>query len=108
MVVVNVEVESSSMATSIVKVACMFIIGICLLNGVENSSQIDTAHTATVTLSENPVDGDTLTLDNNIFEFDSGDGVVTGHIPVTIGTSLDETGVNFVSAVNNVADYEVR
>jgi hypothetical protein len=58
-------------------------------------------------MSKNPQDGDTITLNDNIFEFDNGDGVAAGNIPVTLATSLYTTSENLKTAVVN-ASYGVQ
>lgn len=83
---------STDIATSIVKIAGAFLIGILFLSAM--AGDMRTVDSVTVSFDFQPSDGDTVTLDGHTFEFDTGDGVVAGRIPVTIGDSLAETSNN--------------
>lgn len=93
--------------SSIVRIACLLILGVVVLNAVDQSAASDMTKSVTITLNGNPLDGDTLTLDNNVFEFNNTGTVAAGHIPVTIGGSLEDTRANLASAISSVADYKV-
>jgi hypothetical protein len=60
-----------------------------------------------MTLSNVPDDGDTLTIDTNVYEFDIGNGVSNGHIPVIITSTVGGTVNNLKAAIASDADYEV-
>jgi hypothetical protein len=86
--------------TSIVRVAMLFLIGIIVLSGIDNGvDHGDYIESITLTMTMNPADGDTVTIDNNIFEFDIGDGVTVGNIPVTIDAYLVNTVLNLKNAM---------
>lgn len=96
-----------SYAPSVVRVAVLFLVGIIVLSGIDNGvDHGDHIDSITLTMTMNPVDGDTITLDDNIFEFDIGDGVISGHIPVQIDPSLVDTLLNLKNAIQ-VAGYVV-
>lgn len=90
----------------IVKVCAMLLIGVVLLSGVGGIAA-NTHDTATITLNGNPQDGDTVTLDSHVFEFDTGNGVSAGHIAVIIGNTLDVTMANLATAIQTQEDYKV-
>ena len=86
----------------IVKVAAVLQIGALILIGVDSGLGVHTTNGATITFDGQPADGDTVTLEGYIFEFDSGDGVVDGHIPVDIGATLTDTIANLGTAVGGI------
>ena len=97
----------SSPALTIAKFCILLIIGIVILTGVTNSSTASSTSSVVMTFTQNPSDGQTITLDSHVFEFDSGDGVVAGHILVTIGANAIETSANFKAAVLANTTYGV-
>ena len=82
-----------------VKTAAVFLLGVLLLAGFATGISNANPKTATITLTDIPHDGDTVTLDAHVFEFDNGDGVASGNIPVHIGATLYETGNTFRDAI---------
>lgn len=94
--------------TSIIRVAMLFLIGIIVLsgidNGVDHGSYIESI---TLTMTMNPADGDTVILDSNVFEFDIGDGVISGHIPIQIESTIVDTVLNLKSAIQT-AGYVIQ
>ena len=94
--------------TSIIKVAMLFLMGIIVLSGidsgVDHGSYIESI---TLTMTMNPVDGDTVTIDNNIFEFDIGDGVTAGNIPIQIESTIVDTVLNMKNAIQT-AGYVIQ
>lgn len=103
------EPNGENIAVGIVKLACVLFIGVIILNGFGSTSNgaDSVKNVVTITFTGNPVDGDTVTLDDNVFEFDTGDGVTTGHSAVIVGASLEETRNNLGAAVAVHAEYEV-
>ena len=94
-------------ASSIVKFSILLIIGVALLTAVVATNVIPPLNRVSTPFSGQPHDGDTLTLDNHVFEFDNGNGVATGHIPVLIGANVDETKANLRAAISSNTDYTV-
>lgn len=67
--------------------------------------------TGTITLSGQPGDGDTVTIDDGthdpvVFEFDTGDGVTPGNVEVTVGGSKEATMAALVVAINAQTDSD--
>jgi hypothetical protein len=93
----------------LIKSGAIFIIGLIILSGAIGASAVGDSSSKSIQLSltQIPIDGDTITLGNYIFEFDSGDGVIVGHITVAIGSTIDETGSNLRTAIENNTDYTV-
>lgn len=102
--VVNVD-EAPDTAMVIVKLSALFILGVIIISNVGGVAS-NSHDSATITLTANPLDGDIVTLDDHVFEFDTGDGVVAGHITVAIGTTLTDTMQNLATAVE-AANYQV-
>lgn len=92
----------------LVKAAGIFIIGVIILSGFATGIDNSNPKSATLTMTENPHDGDIITLGAHTFEFDSGDGVSAGNIPVSIGATLFDTSNNFESAVTANTDFDVQ
>ena len=73
---------------------------------------VKTKATGSVTLlNSNPVDGDTITLNDgdvtNTFEFDDDNSVGAANIAVLIGADRDETIGNFVAVVNDNSSVNI-
>ena len=81
-------------AVSIIRVAVIMIIGVSILAAVNSTTSVMAAGGVTIHVNENPLDGDTITLNGDTFEFDYGDGVQVGHIPVQIGDTAQGTASN--------------
>lgn len=78
-------------------------IGISVLSGVDDGTQLNTDVYAagSITFSGGqPADGDTVTIYNTVYEFDSNSDTSIGTIPVTIGATSTETASNLVTAIN--------
>lgn len=103
------EPNGENIAVGIVKLACVLFIGVIILNGFGSTSNgaDSVKNVVTITFTGNPADGDTVTLDDNVFEFDTGDGISVGHTAVVIGASLEETKNNLSAVVAAHAEYEV-
>jgi len=84
-----------NVASTIIRVAAILVIGVVILSGVVGSTSMDqgTAATNTLTFSANPsTDGATFTIGSDTYEFDTAaDGVVSGNIEVTVGATLADT-----------------
>ena len=87
----------------IVKVAAMFLIGVLLITGI--GTNISENSRVTLTLSDQPANGDTVQLDGHIYEFSDDANVGTGNIPIIIESSLNDTADNFAFALSE--NYEV-
>lgn len=96
-------VEETLLPTSIVKCCVVLLIGVALLAGFAAGSI--SGGGVMITFTQQPTDGDTVTLDGHVFEFDSGNGVAAGHIAVPIGLTTATTNANFKAAVS--AYYQV-
>ncbi len=82
---------------SIVKIAVLLGLGVLVLLGI--AGDMSATSGAIFSFTHQPLDGDTVTLDNHVFEFDGNGSVTEGHIAVTIGASLAETSNNYRTAV---------
>ncbi|AKB78052.1 hypothetical protein MSHOH_1569 [Methanosarcina horonobensis HB-1 = JCM 15518] len=71
-------------AVSLIRVAVIMIIGVTIFAAVPDTTSSMAAGGVTIHITENPLDGDIITLEDDVFEFDFGDGVANGHIPVQI------------------------
>lgn len=102
------EPNGESIAVGVVKIACVLFLGVIILNNFDISSGANNIQNeAIITFTGEPVDGDTITLDSHVFEFDIGDGVAEGHIPVIIGDLIVETKDNLSVAIAENTNYEV-
>jgi hypothetical protein len=81
------------------KVALVMAIGVIILSGL--SAGNNSHDSVNMTLTKIPSDGETISLNYHVFEFDSGDGVAAGNIPVQIANTVSETGLNLRSAIQN-------
>ena len=82
---------------TIVKFCILLVIGVVLLSAIGSNSGASTHGSATFTFSGNPSDGDTVTVDNHVYEFDSGNGVAAGHTAVMISPIMVGTAQNFAN-----------
>lgn len=90
---------SSSMMT-IAKFCILLVIGVVILsNLISGNSTLSHTGTIQLTFSENPVDGETITIDGTIYEFDSNGAIDTGHTAVAIGALKHDTIVNLQAAL---------
>jgi hypothetical protein len=88
--VISVELETNIPMT-IIKVAMLLLIGVMILVGIDSGSA---THSSIITLSENPVDGETITVNGVVYEFDDGDGVASGNTAVQIAYTPALTSAN--------------
>jgi hypothetical protein len=97
---IDVDTDSNLLMVFI-KFSTIFIIGLCLLSAIDVSS-VRGVGSGVLTFTDNPSDGDTITLDQRTYEFDIGDGVQSGNIAVIIESTLAGTTANFknVAGVN--------
>jgi hypothetical protein len=95
----GLEDDSSALAMTVAKFAILLVIGIALLSGVGSNNLLSTNSALSITLSGNPSDGDTLTTDGHVFEFDSNGSVVSGHTAVTIASQVNATQTNLHTAL---------
>lgn len=91
----------------IIKFSILLLIGVVLLSSIAATSSIPKMNKISTSFSEQPNDGDTITLDNHVFEFDDGSGVIGNHIPIIIGLTIVETRRNFRTALAANTDYTV-
>lgn len=95
------------MATSVIRVAVILIIGVILISSIGNGVSEMLSGGLNIYFSNNPEDGDTVTVDSYTFEFDYGDGVSVGHITVPIEATTSGTATNLKTALETVG-YTVR
>jgi hypothetical protein len=100
--------NDNDIVTIIVRFCLLLIIGIVLLSAIAANNGATSNKQDTFSFSSQPHDGDTITLDNHVFEFDNNGSVEVGHILVTIGTTLDETKANFRAAIQANTNYAVN
>lgn len=91
----------------IVKFCILLIIGLVILSSLVSTNNIDGLNQVSLPFSGQPSDGDTLTFDDHVFEFDNNGGVVAGHISVTIGATVEATKANLRAAVSANTNYVV-
>jgi hypothetical protein len=91
-----------------VKIAAVFLLGLMLLSGFGTAISNANPKSATITLNEIPQAGDTVTLGAHVFEFTNSGTVADGNIPVTIGSTLYETGNNLKNAMTSNTDFTVQ
>ena len=87
-------------AMTIVKFCILLIIGLVILSSIANTNSASSARGASITITQQPNDGDTVQLDEHIYEFDNDGHVGVNHISVAIGTTLDATISNFKVAIS--------
>lgn len=88
---------------SVVRFMGILLIGVIILANMNSglSSQM-ALRSATLLFVNNPSDGDTIALGGHIFEFDTGDGVASGHISVDVGLTVVDTVDNLETVINGV------
>lgn len=91
--------------SGLVKIAAIFLIGLMILGGFMTAVQNDNPKSVSVTLTQIPQNGETITLGSHVFEFTNGGQVASEHIPVEIGSTLVEAGTNFKNAVSANTDF---
>jgi hypothetical protein len=91
--------DSSGTAIMIAKFAILLIIGVVVLSGIASNNLLSSTGSVSITFTDNPTDGQTVTLDGHVFEFDSNGSVTAGHIPVIIGATLDITQAHLKTAM---------
>lgn len=94
--------EIDSGPVSIVKIAAIFLIGVIILSGIDNGVSSQTSDSSIISFLGQPNDGDTMTILGQIFEFDTGDGVTSGHTSVSIGNTITETVNNLETAIGGM------
>jgi len=74
-----------------------------LVNARQTGGGTETRATGQITLSSNPVDTDTITINDGFivstYEFDDDVSVTSGNILVTIGVDIQATGANLAAAI---------
>lgn len=74
-------------------------------NGAALDSDWATVHVAAtgdLTFTDQPLDGETVTIDSATFEFDNDNSVTEGNISVEIGVDLDTTLNNLGAAITSI------
>jgi hypothetical protein len=92
--------------TTVVGAMIVIVIGILAISHIDMSS-VQCLNSYQLNFSSNPADGDGLIVDGVIFEFDSGDGVTNGTVPVVIESDYNETSLNLKNAIKQSASYGV-
>ena len=95
----GLETDSSALAMMVAKFAILLVIGIALLSSIGGNSLLSSTGTLSITLSGNPSDGDTLTTDGHVFEFDNTGSVTSGNTAVTIAPQVNATQTNLQTAL---------
>jgi hypothetical protein len=101
-------VENNEATMMIVKFCLVLIIGVVILSSVVSTDNIQSTKQVSLPFSGQPSSGDTVTLDNHIFEFTSTGSVSSGHIPVMIGANEEATKANFRDAISANSNYVVN
>ena len=99
--------DNNEIAMTIAKFCMLLIIGLIILSSVVTNSNVQQNNRVALPFSGQPADGDILTLDDFVFEFDNNGGVVAGHISVTIGATIDDTKINLNAAIQANTNYVV-
>jgi hypothetical protein len=100
----------SDFAISIVKVACLLMIGVMVISGIGVAmTSGGGGEITTVTMETNPSDGDTFTVGDTtpmVFEFNNTGTVGEGNWAVTINnSSVADTRANFVASLEANTGY---
>jgi hypothetical protein len=89
----------------------LLIIGIAMLNNVISSNSSGNNSTGfaeyQLNFTQNPIAGQIIMVDNNVFEFSSGGSVAPGCIAVQIGNTTADTVNNLKAAIQNNTAYGV-
>jgi hypothetical protein len=100
--------DETDTTNMIIRLSALLLIGLIIISGVVSMALArGTDYKFSIKMYQNPSDGDTITLAGTIYEFDSGDGVAIGHIPITIGATLADTISNIDTAINSHSEWVV-
>jgi hypothetical protein len=102
--------EGGDYSNAIIKICLAFIIGLVILTSVYSSAVSttnDATTTAVISIQGQPADGDTITFDDSVLEFDSNGSVANGNVAVTFGDTFDTTVSNLETSINNNTDCVV-
>jgi hypothetical protein len=100
--------DSTEGSGMLIKAAAIFIFGVIFLSGAVGAITNSDPQSVTVTLSQIPNPGDTITLGAHTFEFVDSGQLTDGNIPVQIGSTLYDTKTNFVTAVQANSDFSAE
>jgi hypothetical protein len=91
-----------------VKIAAVFLLGLMLLSGFCFAISNDNPRPTTISMTGIPSPGDTVTMGAHVFEFTNTGSVAAGHIPVTIGSTIYESGTNLKNALQANTDFTIQ
>jgi hypothetical protein len=87
-------------AVVVLRVSLLLLLGVVILSAIATTVGNVENGGLTLKFTENPHAGETFQIDNNVFEFDDGTGVIDSHIPVEIGATVAETADNTMQVLN--------
>lgn len=87
---------------SIVKMALTFAVALIILSAIfaTTEDQTVTYSSGSITITGNPLDEDTLTINSIIFEFDNEGNFTEGNVNVSIADDYNTTISNLKTAIN--------
>ncbi|MCK9575921.1 MAG: DUF2341 domain-containing protein [Clostridia bacterium] len=68
---------------------------------LDGESLSGTKASGTLVISQNATDGETVTIGDDVYEFESSGGVTSGNIQVDIGDNQSVTGANLAEKINS-------
>ncbi len=89
---------------SVLTIAVLFQLAPMIGGEVEQVSSISTPATGTLMFYGEVADAETVTIGDEVYEFDTGDGVSGGHYEVDVGdTSIATATANLTAVINSVS-----
>jgi hypothetical protein len=85
---------------AVLRVSIVLLIGVIVLSAVNDTASKLENGGLTIKITQNPAPGETITFDGKIFEFNGGNGVLRGNIPITIGSTIPDTAQNMITVFN--------
>lgn len=90
----------------------LVVIGIAMFNNIitnnTNVSSATTLNSYQFNFSQNPTDGQIITMDNTTFEFDNNSNVANGSIAIQIGSATNDSVANLKQALQANPGYVVN
>ena len=90
----------------VLTIAVLFQVAPMIGGEVEQTPSIESTHaTGTLVFSGEVSDAETVSIGDEVYEYDTGDGVSGGHYEVDIGdTSIATATANLTAVINSVSD----
>ncbi len=90
----------------VLTIAVLFQVAPMIGGEVEQASSIESTHaTGALVFSGEVSDAETVSIGDEVYEYDTGDGVSGGHYEVDIGdTSIATATANLTAVINSVSD----